>query len=76
MASNFHDALDPLDLEILERALDGALASLKEHEARVDLDSDDELEATLRRKLIEIARLNGVNDPETLRDILLAALSD
>jgi len=29
MASNFHDALDPLDLEILERALDGALGRTK-----------------------------------------------
>ena len=76
MTSKFRDALDPLDLEILERALDGALATLKEGEARADLDSDDVLEANLRRELIEIARFNGVNDPETLRDILLAALSD
>ena len=29
---------------------------------------------TLRRELIEIARFNGVSDPETLRDILLARL--
>jgi hypothetical protein len=76
MDSTFRDVLDPLDLEILERAFDGALATLKENEARVDLDSDEALEATLRRELIEIARFNGVNDPETLRDILLAALSD
>jgi hypothetical protein len=34
MVSNFHDALDPLDLEILERALDGALETLKEAEHR------------------------------------------
>ena len=71
MAFNFHDALDPLDLEILERALDGALVTLKENEARADLDSDEALEATLRRELVEIARFHGVNDPETLRDILL-----
>jgi len=37
-------------------------------------DSDEELEAALRRELIEIARFNGVSDPETLRDILLASL--
>jgi hypothetical protein len=73
MDSKFRDAFDPLDLEILERAFDGALATLKEDEARADLDSDEELEATLRRELIEIARLNGVNDAETLRDILLGA---
>ena len=72
MTSKFHGILDPLDLEILERALDGALAALKEDVA--DLDSDEALEATLRQELIEIARLNGVNDPETLRDVLLAAL--
>jgi len=52
------------------------LATLKEDEARADRDSDEALEANLRRELIEIARFNGVNDPETLRDILLAALSD
>jgi hypothetical protein len=74
MASNFHNALDPLDLEILERALE--LATLKEDEAPADLDSDEALEAKLRQKLIEIARCNGVNDPETLRDILLVALSN
>jgi hypothetical protein len=73
MDSKFRDVFDPLDLEILERAFDGALATLKEDEARADLDSDEELEATLRRELIEIARLNGVNDAETLRDILLGA---
>jgi hypothetical protein len=76
VASNFYDALDPLDLEILERALDSALATLKEDEAGDDLDSDEALEANLRRELIEIARCNGVDDPETLRDILLAARSD
>ena len=76
MASNFHNALVPLDLEILERALDGALATLKEDEAPADLHSDEALEAELRQELIEIARLHGVNDPETLRDILLVALSN
>jgi hypothetical protein len=76
MDSKFRDVFDPLDLEILERAFDGALATLKEDQAQADLDCDEALEATLRRELIEIARFNGVNDPDTLRDILLAALSD
>ena len=76
MDSKFRDVFDPLDLEILERAFDGALATVKEDQARADLDCDEALEATLRRELIEIARFNGVNDPDTLRDILLAALSD
>jgi hypothetical protein len=30
-----------------------------------EAESDEELEAALRRELIEIARLNGVNDPDT-----------
>ena len=32
---------------------------------------DEELGLALRRDLIEIARLNGVSDPETLKDVLL-----
>jgi hypothetical protein len=39
-----------------------------------DFDSDEALEAILRRELIEIACFNGVSDPETLRDILLTRL--
>jgi hypothetical protein len=38
------------------------------------LDSDEELEANLRRELIEIALTNGVSDVEMLRDILLNTL--
>jgi hypothetical protein len=68
--------LDPLDLEILERALEGAVVALKENDALNDLDSDEALEARLRRELAEIARSNGVSDADTLRDVLLAALSD
>jgi hypothetical protein len=74
MASKFRDIFDPLDLEILERAFDGALATLKKDQARAGLDSDEALEATLRRELIEIACCNGVSDPETLRDMLLSNL--
>lgn len=76
MTSKLRGDLDPLDLEILERALDGALAALKEKAAGAELDSDEALEATLRHELIEIARLNGVKDPETLRDVVLAALPE
>ena len=67
MAPNFRNEFDPLDLKILERALDGKLATLKEDEALADLDSDEALEADLRRELLEIARCNGMPDPETLR---------
>jgi hypothetical protein len=40
-----------------------------------ELDIDEELEADLRRELIEIALNNGVSDPETPRDVLLSTLS-
>ena len=35
-----------------------------------EFDSDEGLEAILRRELIDIACFNGVSDPETLRDIV------
>jgi hypothetical protein len=41
----------------------------------IDYDSDEALEAILRRELIEIACFNGVSDPETLRDILLTRVT-
>jgi hypothetical protein len=66
--------LDPLDNEILERAFDAALQAIKESGQRFDAETDEELEAALRRDLIEIARFNGVSDPETLKDILLARM--
>jgi hypothetical protein len=76
MLSKLRRDLDPLDLEILERAFEGAVVALKENGALNDLDSDEALEASLRRELAEIARSNGVSDADTLRDVLLAALSD
>jgi hypothetical protein len=66
--------LDPLDLEILERAFDAARAAVKEGHP-TEFDSDEGLEAILRRELIEIAYFSGVTDPETLRDLVLATLS-
>jgi hypothetical protein len=68
--------LDPLDLEILEKAFESAWVAVKENGALVDLDSDEELEAALRRELIEIARFDGASDAETLLDVLLATLSN
>ena len=66
---------DPLDREILERAFDASWSAVKDNDSPVDVDSEEGLEAILRRKLIEIACFNGVSDPETLRDVLLARLS-
>ena len=64
--------LDPLDREILERALEGAVVILSDGKP-LDLDSDDELKAELRRELVEIAHSSGITDAETLRDRLLNA---
>ena len=62
--------LDPLDRELLERALEGAVVMLNDDKPQ---DLDDELEAELRRELIEIVQSNCITDAETLRDHLLNA---
>ena len=61
---SLRDEFDPLDREILERAFDAALAVI----------GDDTVKQILRSELIQIAHLNGLSDPETLRDLLLARL--
>ena len=66
--------LDPLDREFLERAFDATWEAIKGSHQHFDADSDEELEAEVRRELIEIARVNGVSDPETLKDVLLASM--
>lgn len=48
--------------------------AIKESGRSVDCESDEELEAALRHELIEMARFNGVRDPEILRDILLTTV--
>ena len=65
---------DPLDLEILEKAFDATWDAVEGNGLAVDFDSDEGLEAILRRELIEIACFSGVSDPETLRDLLLKRL--
>jgi hypothetical protein len=66
--------LDPLDREILERTFDATLAAVNGDDSPLDVDSEEGLEAILRRELIEIACFTGVSDPETLKDLLLARL--
>jgi hypothetical protein len=68
-------SFDPLDREVLERAFDAARAAVKNNDPSAEFDSDERLEAALRRELVEIACFNGVSDPETLRDLVLARLS-
>jgi len=75
MQSKLRHNFDPLDLEVMERALESAWAVVKgNHVSTEELGTDEQLEANLRRELIEIALINGVTDPETLRDILLSTL--
>jgi len=68
--------LDPLDRELIEKALESAWVAFKGKAPSGELDSDEELEAHLRRELIEIALVNGANDAETLRDILIATRTE
>jgi len=66
-------SFDPLDLEIMERALKDAKAAVQNNDPGLDFDTDEELEAALRRELIEI--VTAVSDPERLLDLVLARLS-
>lgn len=65
--------LDPLDRKILERALEGAVVMLSDDKPH---DLDSELEAELRRDLIEFAQSSCTTDAEILRDRLLAAWAE
>jgi hypothetical protein len=75
MVSTFRRDLDPLDLEIVERAFNSVVGAVSA-EAPCDLESDEALEAALRRELTEMVRSSGVSDPESVLDILVADLSD
>ena len=58
----------------MERAFETTWDAIKGTDQHFDTESDEELEAALRRELIEIARLNGVSDPEMLKDLLLVSM--
>jgi hypothetical protein len=62
--------LDPLDLEIVERALQGVWEGITAGSAPLDLERDEELARALRRELAETVRVSGVTDAEALLDIL------
>ena len=49
--------LDPLDREFLERAFDATWEAIKGSHQHFDADSDEELEAAVRRELVEMARI-------------------
>ena len=65
MFRSFRHEFDPLDLEILERALNATWAAVKDNrnDPPADFDSNEGLETILKRELIETARFNGVSDP-------------
>jgi hypothetical protein len=67
--------LNPLELEILQKAFGNGLLTIKENKTAIDLVSDEEL-AALRSELTDIARSNGVSDAEAWKDLFFAALSD
>jgi hypothetical protein len=66
---------DPLDQEILQRALEAACGAVRDNDSSPAFDSDEQLEAALLRELIEIACADGISDPEAMRDLLLSGLS-
>ena len=71
MISKLKCILDPLDREVLDRAFDEAWAAVhaKANAALIESGSDEELEALLRRELMEIASFNGL-DEQSVRKLL------
>ena len=63
MISKLKYILDPLDREVPDHAFDEAWAAVhaKGH-ALIKSGSDEELEALLRRELMEIASFNGLDE--------------
>jgi len=57
---------DSLDLEIMERALNSALRTLKAHHV-MDARGEDDLRSFMGHKLTAIANVQGVSDAATLR---------
>ena len=63
MISKLKYILDPLDREVLDRAFDEAWAAVHaKANALIESGSDEELEALLRRELMEIASFNGLDE--------------
>ena len=63
--------LDPLDLEVLERALESKPDAIKSPSDVAELESDEELELALRRELAEMVRSSGVSDADALLDLFI-----
>mgnify|MGYP001819222771 FL=1 len=63
--------LDPLDLEVWERALASTPDVIKSGFEAAELESDEELEHALRRELAEMIRAIGESDPDALLVMLM-----
>ena len=63
--------LDPLDLEVLEIALESTPDTIKSPSDVAELESDQELEQALRGELAEMIRASGVNDADALLDLFI-----
>ena len=68
--------LDPLDLEVLERALESKPDAIKSPPAVAELESDEELELALRRELAEMIRASDVNDADALLDLFIGGKTE
>lgn len=68
--------LDPLDLEVVERAIQGLSDTIEADRSSVELDSDEGLEIALRRELAEMIRAHGVSDPDVLLDMVIESASE
>jgi hypothetical protein len=63
--------LDPLDLEMVERAIEGTSEVMKTCCSKVGLETDEGLEIALRRELAEMVRSSDVGDAEVLLECLI-----
>ena len=72
MFSKWRVDLDPLDLEILERALEGALTTMKEKDYLMTSKAMRNLNQLPMRRAYRNCPLSGLTDAEALRDAAFA----
>lgn len=76
MACTLARDLDPLDMEIVERAVQAVSDVIGAGAASAGLETDGTREAALRRELAEMVRASGVSDAEALLDILIEGMRE
>ena len=69
-------ALDPLDWEIVERAVVGLSDAVKADLRPDHIGSDVELQPTLRSELAEMVCSSCVSDTDAILDIFIEAMSE